>query len=185
MPLLATSCMFAADNLRSFAPIFGINSMQRKEKNIVDSRRKNETRKTQAEGKVSSITSPCCQERKAMEEKVENMAAWQAATEHSLQIREVKTRTRREKERRKKQRRRGKERQRRRRRHEKKRRRLNNKEKVQRKRLNNEKEKGKRLNNNNNNNKKKKGMTRKIPLCLVRCLTANLMHPAHCHVLCS
>ena len=59
MPLLATSCMFTADNLRSFAPIFGIDSMQRKEKNIVDSRRKNETRKIQVEGKV------------AIEEKVE------------------------------------------------------------------------------------------------------------------
>ena len=46
-----------------------------------------------------------------------------------------------------------------------------------------------KMNNNKDATKKKKTTDiksrRKIPLCLVRCLTANLLHPAHCHVLCS
>ena len=46
-----------------------------------------------------------------------------------------------------------------------------------------------KMNNNKDATKKKKTTDiksrRRIPLCLVRCLTANLLHPAHCHVLCS
>ena len=220
MPLLASTCMFAPDNLRSFAPMFrdfGLNPKK-------TSHNMNETKKTEKEeeGELSNIGSPCCQESKAKEEKVEktdnvrglegSKTAGQTARENSLQATEAKdprqreklqkttdhrlhTHTREgkatgEKERRRRRRRRSKERQRRRRRHEKKRQQLNNKEKG-RTRLNNNvknnKEKGKRLNNNKKKNNKQKEIiiTRMIPLCLVRCLTANLMHPAHCHVLCS
>ena len=216
MPLLASTCMFAPDNLRSFAPMFrdfGLNPKK-------TSHNMNETKKTEKEkeGELSNIGSPCCQESKAKEEKVkktekDSKTIGEEAADHSSQTAEGKDPRQREqlqkttdhrlhihtregkatgeKERRRRRRRRSKERQRRRRRkrhesheHEKKRQRLNNKEKG-RTRLNKNKEKGKRLNKNNNNNNKKKGTTRKIPLCLVRCLTANMIHPAHCHVLCS
>ena len=214
MPLLASTCMFAPDNLRSFAPMFrdfGLNPQK-------TSHNTNETKETEKEeeGELSNIASPCCQESKAKEEKVEktdnvgglegSKTAGQTARENSLQATEAKDPRQREKlqkttdhrlhihtregkatgekERRRRRRRRSKERQRR-RRHEKKRQRLNNKEKGMT-RLNKKKEKGKRLNNNKKkNNKQKEIITRMIPLCLVRCLTANLMHPAHCHVLCS
>ena len=215
MPLLASTCMFAPDNLRSFAPMFrdfGLNPQK-------TSHNTNETKKTEKdeeERELSNIASPCCQESKAKEEKVEktekeSKTIGEEAADHSSQTAEGKDPRQREqlqkttdhrlhihtregkatgeKERRRRRRRRSKERQRRRRRHEKKRQQLNNKEKG-RTRLNNNvknnKEKGKRLNNNKKkNNKQKEMITRMIPLCLVRCLTANLMHPAHCHVLCS
>ena len=191
--LLSSSCMLAADNLKSFAPIFhnfGLNSgklvpspaskiFSISSKNVIDSR-KNET------GKIENKEEEkCCQENRL-------------PVERTVQVDRLKGKITRTKENRKRQRKiRNKER-RSKRRHEKKRkkrRRVKNNEKKARGLKNdNNKKKRTRLNNNNknstttitnNNNKSRNNGRSLVPLCLVRCLTANLMHPAHCHVLCS
>ena len=172
-------------NLKPFAPIlnhFGLNSLPPKVLGIdgLDQKeRKNLEPKIKEENPTNRVV-PCCQEgnvdKVETEKNIEQVftSKRKAARVKGVVIRKNEKRVRDKKRRRRaRQSRRQKSRQRQRQRQSR-RRQIRMKTKM---------------NNNKDVTKKKKTTDiksrRKIPLCLVRCLTANLLHPAHCHVLCS
>ena len=176
---LATSSL--RTNPKPFAPIlnhFGLNSLPPKVLGIdgLDQKeRKNLEPKIKEENPTNRVV-PSCKDKVETEKNIEQVftSKRKAARVKGVVIRKNEKRVRDKKRRRRaRQSRRQKRRQRQRQRQSRRR----------QMRMKTE------MNNNKDATKKKKTTDiksrRKIPLCLVRCLTANLLHPAHCHVLCS
>ena len=158
-------------NLKPFAPIFnhfGLNSLPPKDLGIdgLDQKeRKNLEPKIKEENPTNRVV-PCCQEGNVDKVETEkNIEQSFTSKRKAARVKGVVIRKNEKRVRDKKRRRRARQSGRRQRRMKTK------------------------MNNNRDATKKKKTTDikskRKIPLCLVRCLTANLLHPAHCHVLCS
>ena len=169
-------------NLKPFAPIlnhFGLNSLPPKVLGIdgLDQKEKNLEPKIKEENPTNRVA-PCCQEGNVDKVKSEkNIEQVFTSKRKAASVKGVVIRKNEKRVRDKKRRRRARQSSRQKRRQ---RQRQSRKRQIRMKT---------KMNNNKDATKKKKTTDiksrRKIPLCLVRCLTANLLHPAHCHVLCS
>ena len=167
-------------NLKPFAPIFnhfGLNSLPPKDLSIdgLDQKeRKNLEPKIKEENPTNRVV-PCCQEGNVDKVETEkNIEQAFTSKRKAARVKGVVIRKNEKRVRDKKRRRRARQSRRQKRR--------------QRQRQRQSRRRQIRINNNKDATKKRKTTEmksrRKIPLCLVRCLTANLLHPAHCHVLC-
>ena len=173
-------------NLKPFAPIlnhFGLNSLPPKVLGIdgLDQKEKNLEPKIKEENPTNRVA-PCCQEGNVDKVETEKNIDQVTSKRKAARVKGVVIRKNEKNEKRV----RDKKRRRRARQSRRQKRRQRQRQRQSRRRQIRMKTK---MNNNKDATKKKKTTDiksrRKIPLCLVRCLTANLLHPAHCHVLCS